>query len=306
MPRPLSDSWQYFELLAPDNGRSRKARCSFCGHEQAAGITRLHQHLLYRCSRITPDIREELRQKHGDRGRDSPPKGSELLSHSHHSLPHTDSVNYHFDSALQNTLNSNNNNSTNNNANHQSPTNMNPHSTYYEAALSPTASTNFSTANPIAFPSSNPPSNSLGHQPPHHQHHQQQQQQQQERSQSMLDCQLARAFFAANIPFESIENPHMIDFLKRLQPNYIVPKGRRLKQYILKEQHWDLIPWENDPDLILNRQAHSPPPPMLQQQQQQQRRMMLTTDGSNGNADSNLSNRLLSSLHPPADLEGSL
>lgn len=300
MPRPLSDSWQYFELLAPDNGRSRKARCTFCGHEQAAGITRLHQHLLYRCSRITSDIREELRQKHGDRERESPPKTNDLLSHHQLSSQHSDSVNYHFNSStLQNTLSNNpsqQQNNNNNNTTHQSPTNnMNPHSTYYETTLSPTTvSTNFTTANPIAFTSN---SNTLG----------QQQQQQHDRSQSMLDCQLARAFFAANIPFESIENPHMINFLKRLQPNYIVPKGRRLKQFILKEQHWDLIPWDNEPELtMLSRTQHSPPPMLQQQQQQQQRRMMLSADANNNSNNDPLNNRLLSSLHPPTDLEGSL
>lgn len=301
----LSDSWQYFELLSPDNGRSRKARCTFCGHEQAAGITRLHQHLLYRCSRITSDIREELRQKHGDRERESPPKTNDLLSHHHiQQQQHPDSVNYHFNSStLQNTLSNNNSNNNNSSSsqqtNHHSPTNnMNPHATtYYETTtLSPTTvSTNFTATNPIAFTSTHsttnttPSNSSLGQQ------------------QSMLDCQLARAFFSANIPFESIENPHMINFLKRLQPNYIVPKGRRLKQFILKEQHWDLIPWDNEHELMLTRQhtqQQSPPTPMLPQQQQ--RRMMLSDANNNSNDTTNLNNRLLSSLHPPTDLEGSL
>ncbi|KAI8077185.1 hypothetical protein BDF21DRAFT_422274 [Thamnidium elegans] len=116
----------------------------------------------------------------------------------------------------------------------------------------------------------------------------------------MLDCQLARALFSAKIPFESIEDPHFIDFLKRLQPNYTVPKKRRLQQFLLKEQHWDLIPWDNEADLLLSRTNHQPSPPPLMQQQQQQRRML------NTNNSSALSNRLLSSIHPPADLEGSL
>ncbi|GAA5802246.1 hypothetical protein HPULCUR_007709 [Helicostylum pulchrum] len=295
MPRPLSDSWQYFELLSPDNGRNRKAKCNFCGHKQAAGITRLHQHLLYRCSRISADIRDQLRQKHEDQGRESLPKGTQVLSH-HMSQ---DSLDYQYDSTLQNTLHNSNNNNSNNNNQQQQPQpqqqqqqqqhqhqqqqqqqqspHINSHPTYYEAAaaLSPTTSTNFSTA----FP---PTNNTLGQQ-----------------QQAMLDCQLARALFSANIPFESIEDPHFIDFLKRLQPNYTVPKKRRLQQFLLKEQHWDLIPWDNEADLLLSRTNHQPSPPPLMQQQQQQRRMLSTNSSA-------LSNRLLSSIHPPADLEGSL
>ncbi|KAI9357758.1 hypothetical protein BD770DRAFT_427518 [Pilaira anomala] len=305
MPRPLSDSWQYFELLSPDNSRNRKAKCNFCGHKQAAGITRLHQHLLYRCSRISPDLRDQLRQKHEDQGRESPPKGNSVLSHH---LPQN-SLDYQYDSTLQNTLQNSNSNVSNNNQ-QQSPSHINPHPTYFEAAtaLSPTATANFSTAFPPTTTTTTN-NNTLGQQ-----------------QQVMLDCQLARALFSANIPFESIENPHFVDFLKRLQPNYTVPKKRRLQQFLLKEQHWDLIPWDNEANLLLpraNQQQLSTSPLMQhqhqsqhqhqhqqqqqqhqqhqQQQQQQQQRRMLPNNNPN-----NMNNRLLSSIHPPADLEGSL
>ncbi|KAI7904793.1 uncharacterized protein BX663DRAFT_503548 [Cokeromyces recurvatus] len=107
------------------------------------------------------------------------------------------------------------------------------------------------------------------------------------RSQAMLDWQLARALFSANIPFESIEHPLMIDFFKRLQPNYVVPKGKRLLQYLLKEQHWDLIQWDD------NRQ----------QQRLSPGRMINNTTTTT----TTTTNRLLSSLHSPTtDLDGSL
>ncbi|KAL9544492.1 hypothetical protein MBANPS3_007593 [Mucor bainieri] len=304
MPRPLSDSWQYFELLSPDNGRSRKAKCSFCGHEQAAGITRLHQHLLYRCSRISSEIRDQLRQKQDDRGHDTPvPPRNDLL----HSQP-SSTVNYHFDPTLQNTLD-------------PSPTSaLNTHSNYFDAALSPTTSTTFSTANPLSFA---PNTDGLNQQQPQQQQHQHQHPQQQpDRSQAMLDWHLARALFSANIPFDKIENSHMIEFFKRLQPNYVVPKARRLQQFLLKEQHWDLIQAQQMPS------PPTPTPPLhatSQQQQQQQQhqsilqqrqnnvgRLGLPPDGNTVSINNNTSNnaslgsRLLASIHPPAELEGSL
>lgn len=304
MPRPLSDSWQYFELLSPDNGRSRKARCSFCGHEQAAGITRLHQHLLYRCSRISSEIRDQLRQKQDDRGHDtSVPGRSELLQ----SQP-SSNVNYQFDPTLQNTL-------------HSSPASaLNTYSNYFDAALSPTTSTTFSAANPLSFTST---ADNLNQQQHHTQHPQQrsQQQQQPDRSQAMLDWHLARALFSANIPFDKIENPHIIEFFKRLQPKYAVPKARRLQQFLLKEQHWDLI---KDNELQTAQQMPSPPTPtsspatsqqhqsILQQRQNNVGRLGLPPDGNTASIDNNNSNntairnRLLSSIHPPTELEGSL
>ncbi|KAK4512485.1 uncharacterized protein ATC70_003186 [Mucor velutinosus] len=306
MPRPLSDSWQYFELLSPDNGRSKKARCSFCGHEQAAGITRLHQHLLYRCSRISSEIRNQLRQKQDDRGHDTPvPHRNDLL----HSQP-SSTVNYQFDPTLQNILNS-------------SPTSaLNTHSNYFDAALSPTTSTAFSTANPLSFA---PNTDSINQQQQQQYHHTQQQpsqqQRQPDRSQAMLDWHLARALFSANIPFDKIENPHIIEFFKRLQPNYVLPKARRLQQFLLKEQHWDLI---QGSESNAAQQMPSPPTPtsslhatsqqhVLQQRQNNVGRLGLPPDGNtvsinNNNISNNtaLGSRLLASIHPPAELEGSL
>ncbi|KAI8987314.1 hypothetical protein BDF20DRAFT_849393 [Mycotypha africana] len=290
MPRPLSDSWQYFELLPPDNGRSRKARCTFCGHEQAAGITRLHQHLLYRCSRIPADIRDQLRQKQEDRNRDaSPPHNSHNNNNNgrndislpsrqenrHVQFQPSQTVQYHFDPTLQNTLSSSNtsaiiaNSSSNSNSSknhHHLSTNSADHTTattsispYYEAALTGTPATasqnnNFSTTTTsFAFsPSPATPQQALEQPRILQQQHSvlsssstsQAQTPQDENSQALLDWHLARALFSANIPFEAVENPYVIDFLRHLQPNYVVPRGKRLKQYLLKEQHWDLISWE--------------------------------------------------------------
>ncbi|KAJ2957914.1 hypothetical protein NQZ79_g6406 [Umbelopsis isabellina] len=56
-----------------------------------------------------------------------------------------------------------------------------------------------------------------------------------------LDWQLARALFSADISLKVIENPHIIQFLKRLNPNYQVPDRRQLQQVLLKREHWDLL-----------------------------------------------------------------
>jgi hypothetical protein len=161
MPRPLSDSWQYFTLLDSASGKSKKARCTFCGLEKAASITRLHQHLLVRCARIDPNIRGQLRQKEQqeEQGEQKRPPRIE-------------------------------------------PTQ------YYQQRGSPSSATIRTNVQP---------------------------------DQAMLDWYLARALFSSNIPFESMEDPHMLEFFRHLQPNYTVPDSRRLKQYLLKEQHWDLI-----------------------------------------------------------------
>ncbi|KAI8891145.1 hypothetical protein K501DRAFT_327811, partial [Backusella circina FSU 941] len=170
MPRPLSDSWQYFTLLDSDSGKSKKARCTFCGLEKAASITRLHQHLLFRCARIDPDIRGQLRQKEQE------------------------------EDIQQEELK-------------RQPQQIEPKQ-YYQQQGSPTSSTVRTDVLP---------------------------------DQAMLDWHLARALFSSNIPFESIEDPHMIEFFRQLQPNYTVPDSRRLKQYLLKEQHWDLINRYHEP-----------------------------------------------------------
>ncbi|KAI9486150.1 MAG: hypothetical protein EXX96DRAFT_547834 [Benjaminiella poitrasii] len=314
MPRPLSDSWQYFELLSPDNGRNRKARCTFCGHEQAAGITRLHQHLLYRCSKISADIRDQLRQKQEDRSKTesvSSIRSTDMLQQRHLQQQPPQQVDYHFDPTLQNTLNHHNSyyetsgTASNSSSNHT----MSPTHTHFSTSAPPyplvTTNTHHSDSHPTAAfqPASsstatNSTTNSLGgggmttpptaSLPSTTQHADTT-----NRSQAMLDWQLARALFSANIPFESIENPMMVEFFKRLQPNYVVPKGKRLLQYLLKEQHWDLIRWDNEntTNSAALRLSSSAPSGVR--------------GASHSMMNHNNTNRLLSSLHSP-DLEGNL
>ncbi|KAH8551397.1 hypothetical protein BGW37DRAFT_39376 [Umbelopsis sp. PMI_123] len=59
--------------------------------------------------------------------------------------------------------------------------------------------------------------------------------------QATLDWNLARALFAADIPFKTIENPHFIQFLNRLNPSYKPPTQQQLQQLLLKREHWDLL-----------------------------------------------------------------
>ncbi|CEP10778.1 hypothetical protein [Parasitella parasitica] len=284
MPRPLSDSWQYFELVSPDNGRNKKAKCSFCGHAQAAGITRLHQHLLYRCSRISSEIRDQLRQKQDERESETLPlqKRNDILP-----LQTSSTANYQFDPALQNNLD-------------PSPTTaLNPHSNYFDATLSPMTPTSFSTPIPLAFTSNIDNLN---------QKKQQQQQQQLDGSQAMLDWHLARALFSANIPYDKIEDPHIIEFFKRLQPSYVVPKAKRLQQFLLKEQHWDLIPC-NESDTT--HQIPSPLTPNTSQQhamlrQPQTNEHMELSACSHTVPTNTGSNAMSDRLFSPADLEKNL
>ncbi|KAI8576475.1 hypothetical protein K450DRAFT_256899 [Umbelopsis ramanniana AG] len=59
--------------------------------------------------------------------------------------------------------------------------------------------------------------------------------------QATLDWSLARALFAADVPFKTIENPHFVQFLNRLNPNYKPPSQRQLQQLLLKREHWDIL-----------------------------------------------------------------
>ncbi|CAO3674595.1 unnamed protein product [Umbelopsis ramanniana] len=59
--------------------------------------------------------------------------------------------------------------------------------------------------------------------------------------QATLDWSLARALFSADVPFKAIENPHFVQFLNRLNPNYKPPTQRQLQQLLLKREHWDLL-----------------------------------------------------------------
>jgi hypothetical protein len=166
MPRPLSDSWQYFQVSGPvNNSKSKKAKCTFCGHEQSAAITRLQQHLLNRCSGMPVETRQELKQKdENSREREVPTR---------HPL------NYDFNPPLHN----NGLQSPSNNAISQRAADA-----YYQAAQIPSRSTPI----PVNFQATLRP--------------------QSDRPQAMLDRQLARALFSANIHFETIENLHIIEF----------------------------------------------------------------------------------------------
>ncbi|RUP32787.1 hypothetical protein BC936DRAFT_138578 [Jimgerdemannia flammicorona] len=69
--------------------------------------------------------------------------------------------------------------------------------------------------------------------------------------QSTIDRCLARAFFASGISFAAVEHPLVIDVLRRLRPEYVVPRKRRLQQLLLKTEHWDLVEYEiQKPDFI--------------------------------------------------------
>jgi hypothetical protein len=59
--------------------------------------------------------------------------------------------------------------------------------------------------------------------------------------QATLDWSLARALFAADVSFKTIENPHFVQFLNRLNPNYKPPTQRQLQQLLLKREHWDIL-----------------------------------------------------------------
>ncbi|KAF7730131.1 hypothetical protein EC973_002739 [Apophysomyces ossiformis] len=104
--------------------------------------------------------------------------------------------------------------------------------------------------------------------------------------QAFLDWHLARAMFAADIPFDAIEHPLFIDFLKRLQPEYVPPKKSRLQQFLLKEQHWDLIKWGNtdstsNPPAPQHQRHHSSSPgrsDQLSQRNQDNYSLSITAD----------------------------
>ncbi|OZJ05987.1 hypothetical protein BZG36_01236 [Bifiguratus adelaidae] len=61
MPRPTSDIWAFYTVI-PSHTKVPKTRCTFCGHEQAAGVTRLAMHLLDKCPHAPEDVKEEVRQ----------------------------------------------------------------------------------------------------------------------------------------------------------------------------------------------------------------------------------------------------
>ncbi|KAG0174257.1 hypothetical protein DFQ28_002904 [Apophysomyces sp. BC1034] len=213
MPRPQSEIWQYFSVHDNSKGKGAKARCSYCGHEQACGITRLHRHLLRKCPNIPTNLRDELRQK--EEGRSN----AQLNIAMNAANAASNDLDNPFDctiGSLQTSVHS-----------------------YDQTSASQQQKEDMSHAVPL-------PARTATERP---------------QAQAFLDWHLSRAMFAANIPFEAIENPLFVDFLKRLQPNYVPPKKSRLQQFLLKEQHWDLINW-NDADPVSSI-------PEQQQQKQQ-------------------------------------
>lgn len=215
MPRPQSDTWRYFTIIEGPDGKGRKASCSYCGHQQACGVTRLHQHLLKKCPNIPPSLRAELRQREESRARSSPPQQqANHDSNNNEKYPAMD-----IDRALS-TL-----------AAHGISTSRQQQQ-QQETTTQPidSNSTSSSTTTSSIMASG---------------------QQQQQQEQAMLDWLLARALFSANIPFNAVEDQHMISFLKRMRPGYVVPKAYKLQQHLLKEQHWDLIECDkSDPTTI--------------------------------------------------------
>lgn len=287
MPRPLSDSWQHFDLIPSDSNKNRQAKCRFCGHKQAAGITRLHQHLLFKCTKITANVRNELRQKEEARGRGPSTSQSSVESNTESTqIRRTD---YNFGSALLNSSG-------------DQPPSLN----MARSEIANTTSgnpTNFLGSNTFPLQSNERSSQRQQSIPTIPQS----QSQSNDISQTILDWHLARALFSANIPFEKVENPHFIEFLKCLQPNYSVPKSSRLKQLVLKEQHWDLIDWNESVDRAMN---NGPPPESIILSQQHASRSSLSSNAGINNVHKNINtveDPVLATIHqPPPELEGSL
>ncbi|RUS14637.1 hypothetical protein BC937DRAFT_93520 [Endogone sp. FLAS-F59071] len=222
MPRPTSDIWQYFTTV-PSETKVKKAKCSFCGHEQSSGVTRLAQHLIEKCQAIPHNLRDELRTKADVKGKPVPGSSSApyqvhdatgiedpfamLASSTHHhvlsSVP-SSTLHHHFAG--------------------QAPTPQ-PAPQQRFAVQPSSASQAMSALSAPLDP----------------------------QDQATMDWHLARAFYAAEIPFSAIEHPHFVDFFKRLRPGYVVPRKRRLQQFLLKTEHWDLLEFEvQKPDLMLD------------------------------------------------------
>lgn len=221
MPRPQSDTWRYFTIIEGPDGKGRKASCSYCGHQQACGVTRLHQHLLKKCPNIPPSLRAELRQREEARARSSPPQQQQNHHDSNNNNEKYPAMD--IDRALS-TL-----------AAHGISTSARQQQQQQETTATQSIDNYSSTSSSSGTTSSLMASG----------------QQQQQQEQAMLDWLLARALFSANIPFSAVEDQHMISFLKRMRPGYVIPKAYKLQQHLLKEQHWDLIECDkSDPATI--------------------------------------------------------
>ncbi|KAI8149756.1 hypothetical protein BJV82DRAFT_663036 [Fennellomyces sp. T-0311] len=221
MPRPQSSIWQYFTIVEAPDGKGRKSRCNYCNHQQACGVTRLHQHLLRKCTKIPVALKEELLQKEAARGRASLPAPSSA----HPRLARLPGAPLQqqqgYDQAeIERALSTL--------ATHGIPTNFTTNS---NSTIRPSTSRYDTISSPSSpspqYSNNNSNSNSLASSDP--------------MSQRMLDYNLARALFSASIPFTVVNNPEFATFLKRMRPGYIVPKTQVLQQYLLKEEHFDLI-----------------------------------------------------------------
>lgn len=323
MPRPQSDIWQYFTVHEGPEGQGRKARCSFCGHQQACGITRLHQHLLRKCPRIPIDLRNNLQQREDARGRvvvsaatmanltavqrqaleRSDRSASATAAAAAAAAAHDIGYSMEIDRALSTLA-----------AHGISPLQPTPYDALPASNLlqqqqarspfrfdAPSPTLQYAPANSnsaiLATTTAAPPGSMTTNTSS-----------QQARTQSMLDWHLARALFSANIPFTVVDNPHMAEFLRRMRPGYVVPRPQRLQQYLLKEQHWDLIPMNDD-------NAPSPFPSADTQQQQQfttpvdntntSDRPIAETNGTSNNNNNPVQPSSSSSLTSPATVSSS-
>ncbi|KAI9271851.1 hypothetical protein BDA99DRAFT_501166 [Phascolomyces articulosus] len=290
MPRPQSSIWQYFTIVDAPDGKGRKAKCNYCNHQQACGVTRLHQHLIRKCTKIPETLHEDLLQKEAARGKSLTLQATQrsamtqevlqllqqrqqqqaqqqntheqqqassssssyqtieidraLSTIASNSLATANSAalraaaavttiqQQQSSSTTSSSLSSGNNNNMNNRyENLSSPSSPSPHSYsnphHHHYHHHPTSNSHHSSSNSNG--TTDTPGNLASSDP---------------MSQRMLDYNLARALFSANIPFNVVDNQEFATFLKRMRPGYAVPKSHVLQQYLLKEEHYDLIPQE--------------------------------------------------------------
>ncbi|RUS31395.1 hypothetical protein BC938DRAFT_477901 [Jimgerdemannia flammicorona] len=216
MPRPTSDIWQYFSTV-PSDTKVKKAKCSFCGHEQSSGVTRLAQHLIDKCQAIPHNLRDELRNKTDVKG-----KGTTGAPYQVHDAGGIEDALAMLAGSPHHGLSS-------------VPSSTLHHPFTSSTSTQATPQQRFTVPSPSANPRMSTISAPM------------------DRSdQTTMDWHLARAFYAAGIPFSAIEHPLLIEFFKRLRPGYTLPCKSRLQQHLLKTEHWDLLEYEEQkPDLML-------------------------------------------------------
>ncbi|ORY91001.1 hypothetical protein BCR43DRAFT_498337 [Syncephalastrum racemosum] len=223
MPRPYSEVWKYFNVLDGGNGRQRKTSCKYCGREQTCGVTRLQDHLIRRCTQIPASLKQLLHARQEDnvlKRKRRLEERSNGRSERHH-LPAP---------VLPPPSTS-------------TQSNEDPAYDGMNRALRSLAERAIPNATPLA-PAPTTTTNTVNTVS--------------QRTQSMLDWHLARALFSSNTSLKAVEDPHMAEFLRLMRPGYVVPRAHRLQQYLLKEQHWDLIP---DPASHADDLPSPPPPP---------------------------------------------